>query len=189
MVKAAGSEAERFDAVFLACHSDQALAMLADASPAEREVLGAIRYQPNEAVLHTDTSLMPRRALAWAAWNYHVLDAAEEGQAQPAALTYNMNILQSLDAPDPLLVTLNCSGRIDPRKVIKRIRYEHPLFTPAAVTAQSRQAEINGPNHTYFCGAYWRNGFHEDGVVSAHAALEQFSRRNGDAKRTLRRAA
>ncbi len=190
LVKTAAGEAERFDAVFLACHSNQALAMLADASAAEREVLGAIPYQQNDAVLHTDTRLLPRRRLAWAAWNYHVVDEAKiTGKAPGVALTYNMNILQTLDAPEPFLVTLNRGESIDPAKVIKRISYEHPLFTPAAVAAQARQAEINGPLATYFCGAYWRNGFHEDGVVSALAALGHFKERQSDAQRALHRAA
>lgn len=168
------SEAERFDAVFIACHSDQALRMLADPSQAERETLGAIRYQPNEAVLHTDTRLLPRKKLAWAAWNYHVLPQ-DTGRV---ALTYNMNILQSLDTPTPLMVTLNHSDAIDPSKIIKRIPYEHPLYTREGVAAQARQAEVNGPLNTYFCGAYWRFGFHEDGVVSALAALDHFKARH-----------
>ncbi len=190
VVKATGCEAERFDAVFLACHSNQALAMLADASAPEREVLGAIPYQENEAVLHTDIRMLPKRRLAWAAWNYHVPDGRHKvDNNQKVALTYHMGILQSLDSVEPFLVTLNRSQDIDPAKVIRTIRYEHPLFTPAAVAAQARQAEINGPLSTYFCGAYWRNGFHEDGVVSALSALKHFSERRGHAQRTLHRAA
>jgi predicted NAD/FAD-binding protein len=182
-VKARGRETERFDAVFLACHSDQALAILADATPLEREILGAIPYQTNEAVLHTDTRLMPKARRAWAAWNYHVLSDRRD----QAALTYNMNILQTLDAPAPFLVTLNRGEEIDPAKILRRIRYEHPLYTPAGVAAQARQHEINGPLNTYFCGAYWRFGFHEDGVVSALAALEHFRQRS-HAQRALYRA-
>ncbi len=182
LVKARGLEPERYDSVFLACHSDQALALLTDASPAEREVLGAIPYQRNTAVLHTDTRLLPRRRLVWAAWNYHVLDR----QPQQLALTYNMNILQSLDAPTPLLVTLNRSAVIDPDCIIRRIDYDHPLYTPRGVAAQARQREINGPLNTYFCGAYWRYGFHEDGVVSALQALAHFGERQ-HAQRTLSR--
>ncbi len=174
---------ERFDAAFIACHSNQALAMLADASGPEREVLGAITYQRNEAVLHTDARLMPRSRRAWAAWNYHV-PRTEEGKV---ALTYNMNILQSLDAPKPLLVTLNRNDAIDPASVIARMDYEHPLFTRASAAAQQRQREINGPLNTYFCGAYWRYGFHEDGVVSALDALRHFEER-AHAQRTLYRA-
>ena len=152
----------------------QALAMLADPSNAEREVLSAISYQPNEAVLHTDTRLLPRRCLAWAAWNYHL-----DGDASRVALTYNMNILQSLDAPAPFLVTLNRTDAIDPRKIVKRLHYEHPLFTPEAVAAQARHSALNGQLSTYYCGAWWRNGFHEDGVVSALAALRHFGERHG----------
>jgi predicted NAD/FAD-binding protein len=117
--------------------------------------------------------LLPRTRRAWAAWNYHVLPQ-DTGRV---ALTYNMNILQSLDAPTPFMVTLNHGNAIDPAKVIKRIPYEHPLYTRAGVAAQARQGEINGPLNTYFCGAYWRYGFHEDGVVSALAALEHFKAR------------
>lgn len=170
MVKARDAEAESFDQVFFACHSDQALNMLADPSPLEREVIGAITYQPNEAVLHTDTSLLPRKKLAWAAWNYHV------GAGQNAAtLTYNMNILQSLQSRHTFCVTLNRTADIAPGKIIKRLNYEHPLYTPEGVAAQQRQHEVNGVNRTYYCGAYWRYGFHEDGVVSALAALKHFS--------------
>lgn len=183
IVKARGCRAEHFDAAFIACHSDQALRLLADATAAEREVLGAIGYQPNEAVLHTDTRLLPRSRCAWAAWNYHV----RSGDERQVALTYNMNILQSLDAPQPFLVTLNRSDDIRPASIVERIQYEHPLFTPATLSAQRRQREINGPLNTYFCGAYWRHGFHEDGVVSAQDALLHFHERS-HAQRTLFRA-
>ena len=144
LVKARGLETERYDAVFMACHSDQALRLLADPSPLEHDVLGAIPYQENEAVLHTDTRLLPRSRRAWAAWNYHVLPEARER----VALTYNMNILQSLEAPTPFLVTLNHSDTIDPARIIKRVSYHHPLFTPAGVAAQARQTEVNGPLRT-----------------------------------------
>jgi predicted NAD/FAD-binding protein len=182
IVKARGLEAERFDAVFLACHSDQALALLADASDAEREVLAAIPYQRNEAVLHTDARLLPRRRLAHAAWNYHRLPGGG-----PVALTYHMNILQRLESPEPLLVTLNRSDAIDPARVLKRMVYHHPLFTPISVAAQARQRELNGARRTYFCGAWWRNGFHEDGVASAEAAVAHFEQDH--AQRALYRSA
>jgi len=161
---------EDFDAVFLACHSDQALALLADPSPAETEVLGAIPYQPNEAVLHTDTRLLPRRRLAWASWNFLM----PRGPGDRLVLTYEMNRLQSLDAPETCCVTLNASERIDPAKTLARVTYHHPLFTLEGADAQARQREINGPRRTYYCGAYWRNGFHEDGLLSALTALEHF---------------
>ena len=175
---------ERFDRVFIATHSDQALAMLRDASPLEREVLGAIPYQRNEVVLHTDTSLLPRRRLAWSAWNYHRL----AGEHAAVAVTYNMNRLQGLSTQQTFLVTLNNSGAIDPDKIIKHLSYDHPLFTPDGIAAQQRQADINGVNHTYYCGAYWRYGFHEDGVVSALKALEHFREQDGEQQLPLRRA-
>ena len=170
LVKARGAAVERFDQIFFACHSDQALRLLADATLLEREVLGAIPYQENEVVLHTDTTLLPRARRAWAAWNYHVTS----GQAGRVALTYNMNILQSLDARETFCVTLNHSERIAPAKIVKRLVYHHPLYTPAGVAAQQRQHEVNGARRTYFCGAYWRFGFHEDGVVSALNAVKHF---------------
>jgi len=182
-IKVSGSAEERFDAVFIASHSDQALRMLTDASLKEREILGAIPYQENEAVLHTDYSVLPKRRLAWAGWNYHLLEQAQDR----VALTYNMNILQSIDAPVEFCVTLNNTRAIDPDKIIKRIQYDHPMFTPEGVQAQQRQHEINGVNRTYYCGAYWRYGFHEDGVVSALDALKHF-REQKDAELSIRRA-
>ncbi len=192
-VKATGAAVAKFDRVFLACHSDQALKILADPTPQERAVLGAIRYQQNEAVLHTDHSLMPKRRLAWAAWNYHIPDGPADPEGK-AALTYNMNILQSLAAPVQFCVTLNHTAAIDPGKIIQTFNYTHPVFTEKAVAAQKRQREINGAHRTYFCGAYWRYGFHEDGVVSAISALDHFhqdlsgSGSRYDEKRNLRRA-
>jgi len=182
-IKARGSEAERYDAVFIASHSDQALRMLQDPSRAEQTVLGAIRYQENEAVLHTDSSVLPKRRLAWAAWNYHILPQAQDR----VALSYNMNILQSIRAPVQFCVTLNNTSAIDPARIIKRLTYHHPVFTPHAVAAQARQADINGVRRTYYCGAYWRFGFHEDGVVSALNALQHFKERQ-DAQLSLPRA-
>jgi predicted NAD/FAD-binding protein len=169
-VKARGAGVERYDHAFLACHADQALRLLADASPLEREVLGAIPYQENEAVLHTDASLMPRSPRAWAAWNYRV----RSGPGQRVAVTYNMNHLQRLASRHTWCVTLNDSGAVDPRRVIRRMVYHHPVFTPAGVAAQRRQREISGPNRTWFCGAYWRYGFHEDGLASAVETLRHF---------------
>jgi predicted NAD/FAD-binding protein len=163
-------EVHRFDNVFIACHSDQALAMLSDATSAEREVLSAFPYAANEAILHTDTSILPKRPLARAAWNYHALANPQ----QPVALTYDMNVLQTLDAPTKFLVTLNHADAIDKSKIIQRIAYHHPVYLPAGVAAQARHREVNGARRTYFCGAYWRYGFHEDGVVTAMRALEHF---------------
>lgn len=170
-VKPFNQAEQSFDYVFFACHSDEALAMLGkDATPAEREILGAIPYQENTVYLHYDRSLMPKRTLAWAAWNYHITDQPT-GKVQ---VTYNMNILQGLQSPEPILVTLNHTDMINPAKVIKRLRYMHPLYTVEGAVAQTRHAEISGHNRTGFAGAYWRNGFHEDGVVSALAALKHF---------------
>ncbi len=164
---------EHYDALFIACHSDQALKLLADPSRAEIEVLSAMPYQRNVAVLHTDARLLPRRRLAHAAWNYHLPCDVD----QPVSVTYSMNILQSFDTPEPFLVTLNREQDIDPSKVLARMEYDHPVFTAPGVAAQARQAEINGERHTYYCGAYWRNGFHEDGVVSSLDALTHFQQR------------
>lgn len=174
---------ELFDYVFLACHSDQALWLLKDPTQDEREVLGAIGYQPNEAILHTDESLMPGRRRAWAAWNYHIPQDA----TRPVAVTYNMNILQRLTASKQYLVTLNSDQDIDRSKIIQRVQYEHPIYSSNAVGAQQRQADLN-VDRTFFCGAYWRNGFHEDGVVSALNALDHFKKRLSDAELHLRRA-
>jgi predicted NAD/FAD-binding protein len=176
--------AEKFDRVFVACHSDQAFAMLSDASPLERNVLGAIPYQHNDVVLHTDTSLLTRSRLAWSAWNYH----RRTDEQSTVAVTYNMNLLQGLTSEQTFLVTLNNSDAIDPNKIIKRLSYDHPVFTPAGIAAQQRQGDINGVKRTYFCGAYWRYGFHEDGVVSALNALAHFREKSGEQQLPLQRA-
>lgn len=179
-----GQAPARFDRVFLACHSDQALHLLAEPTLAEKEILGAIPYQTNEAILHTDHSILPARPLAWAAWNYHILNQTQ----QNLAVTYNMNILQRLQTPVQFCVTLNHTEKIEPHKILKRIQYQHPIYTLAGISAQKRHHEINGPQHTYFCGAYWRYGFHEDGVVSALEALKHFKEHESDAQLHLRRA-
>ena len=161
---------ETFDAVVIATHSDQALKLLSDKTSLEIEILNALPYQKNEALLHTDYTVLPKNKLAWASWNYNLDQDSEE----PVALTYNMNILQSLDATETFCVTLNSNGLINPSKVIKKLKYDHPLFTVEGIAAQKRKHEISGVNNTYFCGAYWRNGFHEDGVISALDVAEQF---------------
>ena len=166
---------ERFDQVFFACHSDQALAMLDDPSEAEQQILGAFPYQENDAVLHTDRTMLPRTPLARAAWNYHLLDP-DSGRV---ALTYDMNVLQAIDADVTFMVTLNRTAEIDPSKVLGRYTYHHPVYTPAAVVAQGRRRDISGVRRTHYCGAYWRYGFHEDGVVSGLWALEDFARVTG----------
>ena len=182
-IYSASSGKEVFDYVFVACHSDQALSLLKDATPTEREVLGAIRYQPNEAILHTDDSLMPKRRRAWAAWNYHIPQDA----SRHVAVTYNMNILQGLATKQQYLVTLNNDQVIDPARIIRTVQYEHPIYSRESVAAQHRQAEIN-TNRTFYCGAYWRNGFHEDGVVSALTALGHFEEELSNGQLHLRRA-
>ena len=158
----------RFDAVVFACHSDQALALLADPSYAENEILRAITYQKNDVLLHTDHSVLPRRRKAWSSWNYQ-LDSDPE---RPVALTYNMNILQGLESSVTFCVTLNDPQAVSPDRIIKEITYHHPLITVESISAQKRKNEISGVNNTYYCGAYWHNGFHEDGVVSAMDACE-----------------
>lgn len=160
------------DEVIFACHSDQALSLLESPTPQEREVLSAMRYQTNDAVLHTDDELLPRRRDAWAAWNYHV-DGRGDG---PVAVTYNMNLLQGLSAPVTFCVTLNRTDRVDPAKVLRRMRYQHPVYTRDAVRAQTRFEEISGVNRTHYAGAYWYNGFHEDGVRSAMRVARGFGR-------------
>src|SRR4051794_14043335 len=163
-----GGEPERFDHVVLATHSDQALRMLADPSHREHEILGSIPYQPNEAVLHTDTRLLPRRRRAWASWNYHLLDRP----AGKPTLTYHMNRLQSLRAEQEFCVTLNRSAAIDSGKILHTIAYDHPIYTAEGRRAQGRHHEISGHGRTHFAGAYWGSGFHEDGVVSGVRVAE-----------------
>lgn len=173
-ITARGGHAHRFDAIVIAAHSDQALAMLADPSECERELLGAIPYQRNEAVLHTDRSLLPRRRRAWASWNYHLGDHNTGGPT----VTYHMNRLQSLDADEELCVTLNRSEEIDPKRIIRTIDYAHPVYTRDGVAARERRREISGQNRTHYCGAYWGWGFHEDGVRSALRVVDELEQRD-----------
>ena len=183
-VRASGCEPQRFDYVFIAAHADQALKMLADPTQAERDVLGAIPYQSNEAILHCDEKLMPRRRQAWAAWNYHV--PKDAGGAM--SVTYNMNILQGIRAKHQYCVTLNAGERIDESRIHYATTYAHPVFTAESVTAQQRHEEVNSGNRTAFCGAYWRNGFHEDGVYSALEALRHFEQEQRREELSVRRA-
>ncbi len=171
MIRTAKGDVERFDYVFFACHSDQALALLDTPTAQETEILGAFPYQANEVVLHTDTRMLPQTPLARAAWNYHSL-FENKG---PVALTYDMNILQTLVSPEIFLVTLNRTADIDAAKVLHTATMHHPVYTPGAVAAQKRRTEISGRNRTFYCGAYWRYGFHEDGVVSAEWAIKDFN--------------
>ena len=159
-----------FDKVIFSNHSDQALQILEKPTNAESEILGSIKYQKNKAVLHYDYSILPNRKRAWSSWNY-LLD---QDQSKPVSLTYNMNILQSLSSQRTYCVSLNSDGLIDSSKIIKNLNYEHPLFTVESLDAQKRKNEISGKNNTFYCGAYWHNGFHEDGVVSALDVCENF---------------
>ncbi|MGE8150548.1 NAD(P)/FAD-dependent oxidoreductase [Pseudomonas vancouverensis] len=159
---------EPFDKVVFACHSDQALRLLSAPTHAERSILGALPYADNEVVLHTDTGLLPERKLARASWNYRL------GSVGQAAVTYDMNILQGIHSDTTFCVSLNQSAGIDPAKVLARFTYAHPQYSLAAVAAQARWEELNGANHTWYCGAYWANGFHEDGVVSALRVARAF---------------
>ncbi|MFC3153431.1 NAD(P)/FAD-dependent oxidoreductase [Litoribrevibacter euphylliae] len=164
-------QSHEFDQVIFACHSDQALALLAEPTPDEHRILSAIPYQMNDVVLHTDTRLLPKRKLAWASWNYHIPQRCSDR----ALVTYNMNILQNFhDAPETFLVTLNRSTEIDPSKIIASYQYSHPVFTLDGIAAQQDHHRINAKHRTHYCGAYWFNGFHEDGVNSGLRVAERF---------------
>lgn len=156
-----------FDQVVLATHSDQALGMLADPTPQEKSILGAIPYRDNDVVLHTDHRLLPKNRKTWSSWNYRMRPGNNR-----AVVTYNMNILQGINAPETFCVTLNDTDSINPARILGRFNYAHPQFTVAGVAAQERWAEINGVNKTWYCGAYWHNGFHEDGLVSGLRVAE-----------------
>lgn len=166
---------EKFDWVFFACHSDEAFKLIKSPGLHEKNILKAIPYTDNEVVLHYDDHFMPKRKLAWAAWNYHIDDNANS----PASLTYNMNILQNLKTEAPLLVTLNPMQKINKKKIIKTLSYAHPQYSLRSIEAQSKYHLISGVNRTSFAGAYWGNGFHEDGVKSALDAIQQFNAVHG----------
>jgi predicted NAD/FAD-binding protein len=169
-IRPANSEPESFDRVIIATHSDQALRMLSDPTPRERELLTAFEYQTNEVALHTDSRVLPRRRRAWASWNYQVVDQ----DTGSSAVTYHMNRLQSINSPEQFCVTLNNLEGIDETKVVRKLRYQHPVFTHRSVSAQDQHEAILGANRTYFCGAYWGYGFHEDGVDSALRVASHF---------------
>jgi predicted NAD/FAD-binding protein len=162
--------AECYDEVILAAHSDQALELLEAPTEAQREILSAISYQPNDVVLHTDRSLLPELRKVWASWNYRIPTRSTDR----VCTSYYMNRLQALEAPEDFCVTLNMSDRIDASHVLGRFRYSHPVFTPAARGAQLRREEISGVDGLHFCGAYWGYGFHEDGLNSALAVASHF---------------
>ncbi len=167
-----------FDALIVATHSDQALRLLKDATAAEHEILGAIPYQENDVILHTDETLLPARELAWSSWNYRLIKGAN---ASPVPrLTYNMNILQGLDAPCTFCVSLNQNEQVDSAKILGQYRYSHPVFSLAGMQAQQRWDEIAGAKRTWYCGAYWGSGFHEDGVKSALRVVESIDNSKTD---------
>ncbi len=170
IVKTSKSKEEIFDAVVIATHSDQAMAMLSDPTYEEKEILSALPYQLNKGLLHTDESVLPKRKLAWSSWNYNL----DQNVNHPMAMTYNMNILQSLKSIENFCVTLNNKNLVDSSKILKELEYEHPEFNSKSILAQQRKHEISGVNNTYYCGAYWRNGFHEDGVISALEVCKHF---------------
>ncbi|HEX4884129.1 MAG TPA: FAD-dependent oxidoreductase [Casimicrobiaceae bacterium] len=169
---------ERFDAVVLACHSDQSLALLHDAAPAERRLLGAVRYQRNRAVLHTDAALLPRNRRAWSAWNYFAAPDDAEG-ARPVAVSYLVNKLQPLPFAAPVVVTLNPPVEPDPRHVLREFSYDHPLLDGHAIAAQQGFAALQGLRRTWFAGAWLGYGFHEDGLASAHAVADAIGAADG----------
>lgn len=166
-------EPQLFDEVIFACHSDQALKLLPQANDKTHQILGNMPYAPNEVVLHTDTSVLPKRRLAWASWNYLLKGDPDENSA-PTSLTYNMNILQRIKSPHTFCVTLNNTKHIDENKILGRFNYSHPQFSLKSSAAQQRRSEICGLNGIHYCGAYWYNGFHEDGVKSALDVCKRF---------------
>jgi uncharacterized protein len=188
-VSPSAHEPESYDHVVFACHADQALRLLADPSPIERELLSAFPYSKNIAVLHTDEGLLPKSRRAWASWNY-LLPQSTNRAAAPPTLTYCMNILQHLRVKSTVNVTLNCDEQIDPARVLRRFHYEHPVFTLQRAKAHARHREVLNVNRTSFCGAYWGNGFHEDGVVSAMRVVEAIEGRlNAESRPTARNLA
>jgi predicted NAD/FAD-binding protein len=189
VVEPANAPAETVDAVVFACHSDQALALLADPSERERDILGAIPYQENSGLLHTDERLLPRRQLARAAWNYHRLPEGRGGIAGRVTVTYNLTALQRLKTRRQFLLTLNAPDAVDPSLVLRRLSYTHPVYNARSMAAQQRWAEINGQNRSYFCGAYWGYGFHEDGVLIGMAVARSINGQPVDEQLHLRRLA
>jgi len=167
----ARGETDSYDQVIFACHGDQALKLIAEPTATENRVLGEFRCNDNDVILHTDTRLLPHRQSAWASWNYQVI----EGAAERTALTYNMNILQGLNTRETYLVSLN--QPIEERYVLRRFNYRHPVFSLGAIKAQKQWQEVSGADRLHFCGAYWQNGFHEDGVVSGMRVVEMLEAR------------
>ena len=161
---------EKYDYVFFACHSNEVLEILEKPTTNEVEILKALPYQQNNVILHTDSNVMPKNKLSWAAWNYNI-DSQKES---PITLTYNMNILQNIKSKDDLLVTLNPKNPIPKEKIIKKLKYGHPKFSKESIFAQKNNKKISGKNRSFYAGAYWGKGFHEDGVKSAYEAVKIF---------------
>ena len=165
---------QEFDQVIFACHSDQALQLLAEPSSSEQQILGAIKYSDNEVILHNDTNLLPKRKRAYASWNY-LINPISKSQA---TVSYNMNILQGLHTKKTYCVTLNSGELIAPEFILAKFNYSHPVYSKPAIQAQARWQEISGQNNSHFCGAYWANGFHEDGVLSAIKVCQALGSKN-----------
>ena len=163
---------EKYDYIFFACHSDEALNMLSKPTADEITILKALPYQENEVILHTDSSIMPKKKLSWAAWNYNI----DSSDSEPITLTYNMNILQNIKSKKDLLVTLNPKKPIQKENIIKNLKYSHPKFSIKGISAQRMKNKISGKNRSFFAGAYWGKGFHEDGVKSAYDAVNSFEK-------------
>ena len=163
-----------FDDIVIAAHADEAIALLSDIDDTESSVLSELPYSDNEVVLHTDTRLLPKKRLAWSSWNYRLRQSNSQ-----ATLTYNMNILQGINSPETFCVTLNDTDSIDPDTILGEYRYAHPQFTIKGIAAQQRWQDINGPRNTWFCGAYWRNGFHEDGLFSGNRVADAILKKRG----------
>ena len=163
-------QSQSFDEVVIACHSDQALSLLSDATEDEVAILSNMPYSKNSVILHTDVSLLPDRKAAWASWNYQLSD----DRSKAASVTYNMNILQGLKSEDTFCVTLNQKQDIDPQKILREFVYHHPIFSYESIRAQQQRTLICGQQHTHFAGAYWHSGFHEDGVRSAVEVAQRF---------------
>lgn len=164
------ADSQTFDDVVIACHSDEALALLNDASEDEKAILSAMPYSENSVVLHTDKRLLPKREKAWASWNYQLSQDREKA----ASVTYNMNILQGIQSPHTFCVTLNQKEAIEPSTILREFTYHHPIFSAQSINAQQQKSTICGVNHTHFAGAYWHNGFHEDGVRSGVEVAKRF---------------
>lgn len=177
----ANTQTDYFDEVIFACHSDQALRLLGDASDEEIAILSAIPYQKNTVILHTDIGLLPRKRNTWSSWNYLL----QPHNTRPPVLTYSMNILQGISSPVEFCVTLNAEDLIDPDKILGSYEYSHPVFSRASVTAQAAWPLINGVNRSWYCGAWCANGFHEDGVVSALRVVEHLMKQAAEARKSV----